>query len=677
MSTLLRPSNQFSGSTATRVPRFQTRWRTLLAANVVAAGFALPLAASFLETAVASEPPTQSAPQPATRQATRQSSEAVTEPATQPVTKPATDTAPQPAAPTSPATPAAAASAAASTALKQLFEDVWQFDLRENPVFATSVGDFRYNDRLARETLADHERRAARRREFLARLEAIPRSDLPPADQLNQDIFGRQLRDDLAEFNFGAHLQPITNRSGFHISFPELPREAPLKTVRDYEQYAARLRAFDQYVSDHLELMREGLRRGLVLPAVVLEGYRDSITTHIVEDPTKSLLYAPVANWPASIPEGERERLTVAVRDAVVQSVVPGYRRFLEFMEREYVPAARGSIGAAALPEGREFYRHRVRLFTTTDLTPEQVHATGLSEVKRIRGEMEAIMRKVEFRGDFPAFLAFLRTDPRFYAQTPEQLLSHVALILKRMDGELPRLFRMLPRTPYGLRVIPDYIAPRTTSAYYQQPSGDGRLGGYYYLNTFNLKSRPLYEMEALSLHEAVPGHHLQLALQQEMTGLPPFRRFTNFTAFIEGWALYAERLGLETGFYQDPYSDFGRLTFEMWRACRLVVDTGMHYLGWTREQAIRFMSENTALAEYNIRAEVDRYISWPGQALGYKIGELKIRELRTEAERELGDRFDIREFHDVVLRDGAVPLAVLESSVRAWLKAAVQRQRH
>jgi uncharacterized protein (DUF885 family) len=579
---------------------------------------------------------------------------------------------PQAAAPSTAAAtsaPAAASTPAASAALKQLFEDAWQFDLRENPVFATSVGDFRYNDRLARETLADHQRRAAMRREFLARLEAIPRDMLPSADQLNREIFSRQLRDDLAEFTFGAHLQPITNRSGFHISFPELPREAPLKTVRDYEQYAARLRAFDQYVSDHLELMREGVRRGLVLPSVVLEGYRDAITTHIVEDSAKSLLYAPVATWPASIPEADRPRLTTLVRDAIAQAVVPGYRRFLEFMEREYVPAARGSIGAAALPEGREFYRHRVRLFTTTDLTPEEVHATGLAEVKRIRAEMEAIMRKVEFRGDFPAFLAYLRTDPKFYAQTPEQLLSHVALILKRMDGELPRLFRTLPRTPYGLRVIPDYIAPRTTSAYYQQPSGDGRLGGYYYLNTFNLKSRPLYEMEALSLHEAVPGHHLQLALQQEMTGLPPFRRFTNFTAFIEGWALYAERLGLETGFYQDPYSDFGRLTFEMWRACRLVVDTGMHYLGWTREQAIRFMSENTALAEHNIRSEIDRYISWPGQALGYKIGELKIRELRTEAERELGDRFDIREFHEVVLRDGAVPLAVLESSVRAWLK--------
>lgn len=558
----------------------------------------------------------------------------------------------------------------ASAELAKLLNEVWQFDLQENPLFATNVGDTRSNDRLARETPADHQRRIERRREFLRRLESISRADLSVADQLNHDIFGRQLRDDIAEFEFGGHLQPITNRSGFHVSFPELPREVPLKTVRDYENYVARLVAFDQYVDDHIALLREGIRKNLVLPAVVLEGYRDALAPHIVEDPAASLFHSPFAKWPEAIPQSDRTRLTEAGRRAIVEHVVAGYRRFLAFMQSEYVPAARGSIGASALPNGRDFYRHRVRLFTTTDLTPEEVHATGLAEVKRIRGEMEAIIRQVGFQGDFAAFLDHLRTDPKFYADTPDQLRKEVALILKRMDGELPRLFKTLPRTPYGLRTVPDYIAPRTTSAYYQPPSGDGRIGGYYYLNTFNLKSRPLYEMEALSLHEAVPGHHLQLALQQELTGLPPFRRFTNFTAFIEGWALYSERLGLEVGFYQDPYSDFGRLTFEMWRACRLVVDTGMHYLGWTREQAIAYMSENTALAQHNIRAEVDRYISWPGQALGYKIGELKIRELRSLAERQLGDRFDLREFHEVVLRDGSVPLAVLEATVRAWLEA-------
>lgn len=556
----------------------------------------------------------------------------------------------------------------AQTAFEKILADSWETDLRESPLFATNVGDLRYNDKLPSETLADQKRRLGLKRDLLRRVTEIDRKSLEPSDRLNYDIFARQLRDDIAEYEFGAYLQPITNRSGFHISFPELAREVPLSTAEHYQQYIARLSAFDRYVADHVELMREGVRQGKVLPAVVLEGYRDAISPHIVDDPQKSLLYGPFRKFPESIPMADRERLARLGEAAVREHVVPGYRTFLTFMEKEYFPAARDSIGAAALPDGREFYRHRVRLFTTTDMTPEEVHATGLAEVKRIRAEMEAVMRKTKFERDFPAFLEYLRTDPKFYAPTGEQLQKEVALILKRIDGELPRLFKTLPRTPYGLRAIPDFIAPRTTSAYYQPPSGDGRLGGYYYINTYNLKSRPLYEMEALSLHEAVPGHHLQLALQQEMTGLPTFRRFTNFTAFIEGWALYAERLGLEVGFYQDPYSDFGRLTFEMWRACRLVVDTGMHYMGWTREQAIAFMSENTALALHNIRAEVDRYISWPGQALGYKIGELKIRELRRVAEEKLGDRFDVREFHDVVLRDGSIPLSVLEENVQQWI---------
>jgi uncharacterized protein (DUF885 family) len=307
-------------------------------------------------------------------------------------------------------------------------------------------------------------------------------------------------------------------------------------------------------------------------------------------------------------------------------------------------------------------------MFTTLDITPEQVHETGQAEVRRIRDEMDAVIRKVGFAGDFKAFVEHLRSEPRFYAETPEQLLKEVTYVLKKMDGELPRLFKTLPRTPYGIREVPAYLAPKTTTAYYQQPAGDGSQAGFYYINTYNLKARPLYEIEALSLHEAVPGHHLQIAIQQELTGLPHFRRFANFTVFIEGWGLYAERLGLEVGFYDDPYRDFGRLTYEMWRACRLVVDTGMHYLGWTREQAIQFMEQNTALSMHNIQAEVDRYISWPGQALAYKIGELKIRELRQLAERELGDKFDVREFHDVVLSGGALPLTVLQENVTSYI---------
>ncbi len=338
-------------------------------------------------------------------------------------------------------------------------------------------------------------------------------------------------------------------------------------------------------------------------------------------------------------------------------------------MEGKYLPAARDTIGASGLPNGREYYRHCVRKFTTLDILPEEVHKIGLREVARIRAEMQAIIKQVEFDGDFAAFVEDLRTNPKFYATSTDQLLQQTAYVLKKMDGELPKLFKTLPRTPYGIRVIPSYIAPQTTSAYYKPPRGDGSDAGYYYVNTYNLKARPLYGVEALSCHEAVPGHHLQIALQQELEDLPKFRRYTGFTAFVEGWALYSERLALEVGFYKDPYSNFGRLTYEMWRACRLVVDTGMHYLGWTRAQAIEYMESNSALSKHNIRAEVDRYIAWPGQALGYKIGELKIRELRELAESSMGDKFDLREFHDVVLLAGAVPLDVLEARVMAHIK--------
>lgn len=563
--------------------------------------------------------------------------------------------------------------AVAEDELNRLFSDAWEFELREAPLFATRFGDHRWDDQLSRESLADQQRRLAERRRYFARWQQIDRTQLSRPDRINYDIFGRLLQDDLAEADAHAYLMPITNRSGFHTSFPELPRDVPLRTTKDYEHYIARLRAFSQHTDDHIELMRAGIEKHFVLPAVVLEGYEDTIAAHIVDDPTKSLLFAPLRSFPDRVAESERQRLISAAREAIQQHVVPSYRKFYEFMKTEYVPACRGSISASELPNGREYYRHRVRMYTTLDITPEQVHETGLAEVKRIRQEMEAIIRKVGFQGDFAAFVEHLRNDPRFYADTPEQLLKEVTIVLKRMDGALPHLFKTLPRMPYGIREVPPYLAPKTTTAYYQQPAGDGSQAGFYYVNTFNLKARPLYEIEALSLHEAVPGHHLQIALQQELTNIPHFRRFAGVTAFIEGWGLYAERLGLEVGFYQDPYSDFGRLTYEMWRACRLVVDTGMHYLGWSREQAIQFMANNTALSLHNITAEVDRYISWPGQALAYKTGELKIRELRRLAETELGDEFDIREFHDVVLGSGAVPLSVLDENVREFITAIKQ----
>jgi uncharacterized protein (DUF885 family) len=555
-----------------------------------------------------------------------------------------------------------------SSELKGLLDDAWEFGLRESPTFATRTGDHRFNDKLSRESIADQKRRLATQRALLARWNAIDRTMLHRPDRINYDIFGRILRDDITESDFQMYLIPISNRWGFHISFPELPQQVPLNTAKDYENYTARLREFSRLTDENIELLRAGIKKGLVLPSVVLEGYKDSITAHIVEDPTDSLLYTPFNEFPDRVPEQQHERLAAAGGAAIAEHVVPSYQQFLRFMQDEYVPNCRGSIAASALPNGREYYRHRVRLFTTLDITPDEVHETGQREVKRIRAEMDEIIKRVGFDGDFAAFVEHLRNERRFYAETPEQLMKETALVLKKMDGQLPKLFKTLPRTPYGIREIPAYIAPKTTTAYYQQPAGDGSRAGFYYVNTYNLKSRPLYGIEALSLHEAVPGHHLQLALQQELTDIPAFRRFSPITAFIEGWALYAERLGLEVGFYEDPYSDFGRLTYENWRACRLVVDTGMHYFGWTRKQAIDFMANNTALSMHNIEAEVDRYISWPGQALAYKTGELKIRALRAKAETELGDAFDIREFHEVVLGSGAIPLSVLEDNVNEYI---------
>ncbi|HEU0054306.1 MAG TPA: DUF885 domain-containing protein, partial [Longimicrobium sp.] len=523
----------------------------------------------------------------------------------------------------------------ASERFRRLLDDDWEWRKREFPTFATYLGDHRYDDRLGSVSLADTRRRLAETQGFLDRLRAIPRDSLSPAERVNYDIFMRDKREDVEEGRFHGYLIPITNREGFHTSFPQLPDNLRLATAEDYRNYISRLRAFRGFVGQHIELMRQGIREGMVLPAISLDGIEGVLQPHIVDDPTKSLLWKPFTAFPASVPEGERAALMAAGRDAIATSVAPGFRDFLDFITKEYRPAARQTIGASALPNGHEYYAHRVRVYTTLDdATPESVHQTGLREVARIRAAMDSVMRSVGFTGSFAEFVQMLRTDPRFYATTPEELMERNAVFLKRMDGELPKLFGRMPRMPYGIKPIPDYIAPRTTTAYYSQPAGDGTRAGFYWINTYDLKSRPFYEIEALASHEAVPGHHMQLAIQQELEGIPDFRRFGGVTAFVEGWALYAESLGKELGFYTDPYSEFGRLSYEMWRACRLVVDTGIHEKGWTRQQAIDFMAENSALTLTNITNEVDRYIAWPGQALAYKTGQMKIRALRTEAER-------------------------------------------
>ncbi|MCA9139965.1 MAG: DUF885 domain-containing protein [Planctomycetales bacterium] len=556
--------------------------------------------------------------------------------------------------------------------LHRLMDRVWQFELDEYPLLATDVGDPRGQDRLAGNSLADFDRRDNAYAGFLKDLSSIDVNTLDEEDRVDVDLLRRKLENERRDYAFKLHLMPINNREGFHIGLPELPRQMNPDSRQDFENYIARLNEFPRFVDEQITLLRAGIDAGVTQPAVIMRDSVEQARAHVVDDPEESLFLTNLADESiAKLSEADWTSLRPQILDAIGNSVIPSYRKFADFLETTYVPACRGSIAARALPDGQALYQSQVNKFTTLDLSPDELHQTGIQENERIRKQMLAIIAKVEFDGDLPAFLNHLRTDPKFYPKTKEELLKEVAYILKRADGRLPNLFATLPRTPYGIREVPDYVAPQTTSAYYWPPATDGTRGGFYYVNTYNLSARPLYQLEALSFHEAVPGHHLQLALQAELEGLHPIRKQTNFTAFIEGWALYSEKLGTELGFYKDPYQEFGRLSMEAWRASRLVVDTGIHAKGWTRQQAIEYMKEHTALSQHNVVAEVDRYIGWPGQALGYKVGELFISQLRSRAEEQLGDAFDVRTFHDAVLSSGSVPLPILERKIEQFIRQA------
>lgn len=555
----------------------------------------------------------------------------------------------------------------ASTRFQQLVSDEWEQRCRTQPIFATCAGEHRFDDLLPDFGEEAHHAHLSALRAFQARLGQMDSAALEPAQRLDRAILARQLEKEIGELGFQAWRRPISKTDGFHTAFPALVLDHPFETQVDCENFVARLRAFPQAVAGLIESMREGIRRGQSPARVTLEGVEDQIAAHMPARAEESRLYRPFLSFAPAVPEAARAGLRRSALEAIEQAVTSAYRELAAFFHDEALPAAVVEPGASRLPQGRAFYEHRVRAYTSLDLSPEAVHQTGLEEVARIRAEMEDCVARAGFQGSLADFIGLLRCDPRFHAASADELLRHVAWILKRMDGQLPRLFGKLPRTPYGLVAMSDDVAPGNTSARYWPPRGDGRTAGFFHLNTWDLSSRPLYEMEALALHEAVPGHHLQLALQQELD-LPHFRRFGDFTAYIEGWALYAERLGLEAGFYQDPYADFGRLSFEMWRACRLVVDTGLHALGWPRERAVAYLAGQTALSPLNVSNEIDRYIAWPGQALAYKIGELAIRRLRSRAEEVLGPRFDLRAFHDTVLETGALPLDLLERHVKGWL---------
>jgi uncharacterized protein (DUF885 family) len=566
--------------------------------------------------------------------------------------------------------PAVTASETARRKLGALFEDEWEFRLRSDPLFATATGDHRFDDKLPSVSLADLTARAEERRRFRERLLSIDRSALDETDRASYDLFRAEMNDEIRSFELHLYRFPINADSGFHSELARLPEDVPLATTRDYENYISRLRAVPEYFRQNVELLREGLSTGWTVPKAVLRGYDATIRAHVVDDPGQSRFWAPFAAFPESVPASDRERLQHAGLDAIKDGVVPAYRSLLEFFTKEYLPGARDTVGASDMVNGRELYDFLVRHFTTGTAPAEEVHRIGLAEVARIRAEMETVIRQTGFKGDFAAFVKFLRTDPRFYAKTADELLDRACRIAKEADGKLPSLFHRLPRQPYGVEPVPADIAPKYTGGRYVPAPLDSKRAGTYWVNTYALESRPFYTLESLTLHEAVPGHHLQIALARELTDLPKFRRYAYVDAFGEGWGLYSERLGLEMGFYKDPYSNFGRLTYEIWRACRLVVDTGLHAMGWTRQRAIDYLASNTALSLHEVTTETDRYISWPAQALAYKTGELKIRELRAKAEKALGARFDLREFHDAILSGGTLTLPILEDRIDAFIRS-------
>jgi uncharacterized protein (DUF885 family) len=556
--------------------------------------------------------------------------------------------------------------------LHELFRGSWDYLMAEYPEFATYVGHPGHDHRWTDMSLEAIERRNRELEHPAAVLRTIDRQALTPPDQLNFDLFQRGVDEALEGRRFKGEYMPVSQMGGVQQDLARVIAFTRPRTVADYEAVVARLRGIPTVLEQTIVLMEKGLEAGLTPPRITLRDVPQQIGNQIVEDPRASPFLLHFQQLPEAIPVGEQERLRGEAQDAYRSAVAPGFRRLHGYFRETYLPRTRETIAFTALPDGEAWYAFKVRQSTTTRLTPSEIHEIGLAEVKRIRGEMESVIAESRFEGGFEAFVGFLRTDPRFFFESPQDLLMAYRDIAKRADPELTKLFGTLPRLPYGVVPVPSYAEKSQTTAYYEPGSPAAGRPGQFFANTYDLKARPKWEMEALTLHEAVPGHHLQIALSQELTDVPEFRKHAlEYTAYVEGWGLYSESLGSRMGFYKDPYSRFGQLTYEIWRAIRLVVDTGMHALGWSRQQALDYFADNAGKAEHDITVEVDRYIVWPGQALAYKIGELKIRELRDRATRELGERFDIRAFHDQVLGSGALPLDLLESRILAWIASA------
>lgn len=560
-----------------------------------------------------------------------------------------------------------------ASALHALFDADYQRQLREDPLGATYLGEDRYNDRLPDLRPAALAARQQAVRDSRAALLKISRKALGAADQLNYDIYLRELDEQIAGFRFHEEQMPVTHTEGVHTLADNLLQLLRFEHTRDYSDWLARLQAYGAYTDQTIALMRQGMKSGWLPPQAIMQRVPAQIAAQIVAAPEDSSYYAPFKTLSANVPAADQAQLRAAARAAMTDVVLPALRRFQLFFNSEYLPACRASVAAGDLPDGKAYYDYLARLHTTTDLGAAQIHEIGLREVARLRADMEKIRIETGFPGDLPAFFTYLRNDPKFHYNDRAQLLMAYRALAKRIDPELTRIFGTLPRAPYGVVPIPDNLAPDVTTAYYNGGSVDGRRPGSYYVNLYKPETRLIWEMLPLTLHESVPGHHLQISLANELPEQPMFRRQAGFTAFIEGWGLYAEQLGYDMNLYGDPYDRMGQKTYEMWRAVRLVVDTGMHAQGWSRQQAIDYFKANAPKSDLDITNEIDRYIGTPGQALAYKIGQMKFSELRARAQARLGDRFDLRAFHDQVLGAGALPLSVLEQRMDAWLAAQVR----
>lgn len=555
-----------------------------------------------------------------------------------------------------------------SERFRKLYEKEWDFRLQEMPLFASSAGVHDYADLLGHVSEADQARRHSYWQSIRAELDSISCERLSRDECINYRIFVRQMDNYIAAYETKSYLIPFSSDSGFYMEWGRLAQNTDFNSVDDYRNYLSRLHQLPVVMDEYIELMREGIKLGFTQPRVILDGRDEPIKAQLVERADQSPFFEPFMDVPEAMAGGQKAELLATAEKVISEDVIPAYQRLYDFFNKEYLPGARSSLGASELPGGEQFYRAQIQKYVTMDLTPQQIHDIGLEQVARIRSEMDAIIRELGFEGEFADFIDFLRKDPQFYAKTPKELLAHASYYAKKIDGRLPMLFGYLPRQPYGVAPVPADLAPFYTTGRYYGAALDAHRGGYYWVNTHDLRSRPLYAIPALTLHEGAPGHHIQISLAKEKEDQPPFRRFDYISAFGEGWGLYSEKLGLEMDIYETPYEHFGRLSYEMWRACRLVIDTGIHAMGWTRQQAQKFLASNSALSLHNVTTEVDRYISWPAQALSYKLGEYTIWQLRGKAEEALGQDFDIRAFHDFILGLGSVPLDVLTDEINLWI---------